>query len=306
MDLVAAIAHVAAICEKTFEKSVQLRVTTPPGRALINGDAALVEQVLLNLMVNAWHAMTIMRPPGDRHGGLCAVTLERVAVEKGFPDWPPDLPTGLYWSVRVSDSGVGIGPDALPRIFDPFYSTKKTGAGTGLGLPMAYNIIRQHRGHIKVSSLPGKGSLFTLFLPLLPDTGLFTDDPVRPFIAHRGSGVALLADDEPAIRETTAEMLEMMGYTVVIATDGAEAVELFRRDPERISFLVLDLLMPKLSGIEALREIRRMRPEIKALIISGYRFDERVREAVSWGGLLTLQKPFTVDQFTRTVKELTA
>ncbi len=306
MDLTAAITQVAAICEKTFEKSVQLRVVTPPERALINGDAALFEQVLLNLMVNAWHAMTIMRRSDEKPGGLCAVTLERVMVEKDFPDWPPDLPTGAYWSIRIADSGVGIGPESLPRIFDPFYSTKKKGSGSGLGLPMAYNIIRQHHGHIKVSSLPGKGSVFTLFLPLLPDTGKFAADRAPAFIGHHGTGLALLADDEPAIRETTAEMLEMMGYTVLIATDGVEAVELFKKRRGEISFLILDLLMPRLSGIEALREIRRLRPGIKALIISGYRFDERVQEAVSWGGLTTLQKPFTVDQFSRAVRELTA
>ncbi|HOW50864.1 MAG TPA: ATP-binding protein [bacterium] len=306
MDLAKAVEQVAAICEKTFEKSVQLRLTLPRERPLINGDAALIEQVILNVMVNAWHAMTIMRGPNEKQGGICAVTLEHIRVDNGFPGWPPDLPTGDHWSIRITDSGVGIPPDTLPRIFDPFYSTKKPGTGTGLGLPMAYNIIRQHHGHIKAASVPGKGSTFTLFLPALPQGGLSRAADPTAFIAHRGTGFALLADDEPAIRETTAEMLEMMGYNVLIATDGLEAVEIFKRDPDKISFLVLDLLMPRMSGIEALREIRRLRPDIRALIISGYRFDEQVQEAVSWGNLITLQKPFTVEQFSRSVKELTA
>lgn len=306
MDLAHAVRQVVAISEKTFEKSVQFRVNIPDAPAPVNGDAALLEQVVLNILVNARHAMTIMRPPGSPQGGICSVTLERVAVEPGFPGWPHDLPTGVHWSLRISDSGVGIRPEDIGRIFDPFFSTKSAGTGSGLGLPMAYNILRRHHGHIAVSSVPGIGSIFTLFLPALETSGPPREKETAAPAAVRGNGVFLLADDEPAIRETTAEMLGMLGHTVVTARDGAEAVDIFRREAERIEYLVLDLLMPKLSGIEALREIRRLKPGIRALIISGYRFDERMQEAVSWGGLITLQKPFTVEQFTRAVTELTA
>ncbi len=306
MDLAQAVRQVVVIGEKTFEKNITFRVKLPDTPAPVNGDAALLEQVVLNILVNARHAMTIMRPPGSPQGGTCSVTLERVTVEPGFPGWPHDLPTGLHWSLRISDSGVGVKPENIGRIFDPFFSTKTAGTGSGLGLPMAYNILRRHRGHIAVSSVPGIGSIFTLFLPALEESGPPGEKGAAAPAPARGSCVFLLADDEPVIRETTAEMLDMLGHTVLTAVDGAEAVDIFRREAERIEYLVLDLLMPKLSGIEALREIRRLKPGIRALIISGYRFDERVQEAVSWGGLLTLQKPFTVEQFTRAVTELTA
>lgn len=305
MDLVRSAQNVAVIAEKTLDKSVRLRLSLPATPALINGDAALIEQVLLNLVLNAWHAMTTMRGEHETPGGICAITLERTDIGDGFPNWPPDLPVGPYWSLRVTDTGVGIPAADLQTVFDPFFTTKKRSGGSGLGLPMAYTIIQQHHGAITLSSIVGSGTTVTAYLPVLAEPGS-ADDDAPAFTPHRGSGTVLCADDEPTIRETVKEMLTLMGYEVLTAADGEEAVTLFRRYADRISFLVLDIIMPQRSGIEALRDIRQIRPQIRALLISGYRFEEPTQEAVSWGGVATLAKPFSFEQFAEAIRALTS
>jgi len=306
IDLVRSVQNVAIIAEKTLDKSVRLRLSLPATPALINGDGALLEQVMLNLVLNAWHAMTIMRAEDGTPGGTCAITLERMDIGDGFPNWPPGLSTGPYWSLRVTDTGVGIPAADLQTVFDPFFTTKKRAGGSGLGLPMAYTIIQQHHGATTLSSIVGSGTTVTAYLPILADPQEDAAVDRAAFTPHRGSGTVLCADDEPAIRETVKEMLTLMGYEVLTAADGEEAVTLFRRYADRISFLVLDIIMPQRSGIEALREIRRDRPQMRALLISGYRFEEPTQEAVSWGGVATLAKPFSFEQFAEAIRALTS
>ncbi|HNT28236.1 MAG TPA: response regulator, partial [bacterium] len=146
----------------------------------------------------------------------------------------------------------------------------------------------------------------TAYLPVLLEPDPTVSPDASAFTPHRGSGTVLCADDEPTIRETVKAMLTIMGYEVLTAADGEEAVTLFRRYADRISFLVLDIIMPRRSGVEALREIRRDRPQLRALLISGYRFEEPTQEAVSWGGVATLAKPFTFEQFAEAIRTLTS
>ncbi len=303
MDLAQVVREVADICEKTLDKSVRLEIDPLPERAVVNGDASLLEQAILNLVVNAWHAMTIMREPGDRQGGVCAVSLERISVTPEYPDWPSDLPRGDYWAVRVSDTGVGIRESEIPRIFDPFYTTKSSSVGSGLGLPMSYTITRQHRGHLAVFSREGQGSVFTLFLPASVEDPAPNVEPAPAKVPSCG-GTVLLADDDGAVREMTAKMLSLAGYTVITAADGEEAVRLFAERRGTIDLAVLDLLMPGMSGVEVLDAIRRDVPAIPVLIISGYQYDDRLAGVMSLPAVATLQKPFTLEQLIEMIMRL--
>ncbi len=303
MDLAQVVREVADICERTLDKSVRLEIAPLPERAVVNGDASLVEQALLNLMVNAWHAMTIMRRPGDRQGGTCSLSLERMSVTADYPDWPGDLPLGDYWAIRVGDTGVGIRESEMSRIFDPFYTTKATSAGSGLGLPMSYTIARQHRGHIAVFSREGQGSVFTLFLPASVEEPAPSVEPATAKVPSC-AGTVLLAADDGAVRELAATMLGLMGYTVIAATDGEEAMRLFAEHRGAIDLAVLDLLMPGMSGVEVLEAIRREAPSMPALIISGYRYDDRLAGIESLPAAAVLQKPFTLEQFIEALMRL--
>ncbi len=303
MDLVRVIHDVVGICEKTLDKSVSLEIRALPDRAVVNGDASLLEQALLNLMVNAWHAMTVMRKPGERQGGVCSVVLERVNIASDYPNWPSELPFGEYWAIRVSDTGVGIPDAVIGRIFDPFYTTKQSVGGSGLGLPMAYTIVRQHRGHISVFSREGHGSVFTLFLPTSNEAPEPTKRPGSVKVPSF-TGKVLLADDDAAVREMAATMLGLMGYTVVTAGDGEEAIRLFAEHRGTLALLVLDFLMPYRSGADVIMEIRKESPDMPALLISGYCYDERLAETESLPKVVVLQKPFTLEQFIEALKRL--
>jgi|GEM_PF-1057739 len=302
-DLVKVIRQVTNICEKTFGKSVRLEIGTLPERALVNGDMALIEQALLNLLVNAWHAMTIMRPEGEQHGGVATVTLTQIAVTPDYPEWPPDMPYGHYWCIRVNDTGVGIAPENISRIYDPFYTTKPIDVGTGLGLPMVYTIVKQHRGHIAVSSIPGVGTTFSLFLPVSREEESLDAGGIGVKSPWSG-GTVLVADDDAAIREMVSEMFAILGYRTIAAQNGEEAIQIFKERQMVISFVVLDLLMPRLSGVEVLRMIRQTSPSLPALVMSGYHYDERLADAGLWDAVVVLQKPFTFEQFSEAVARL--
>jgi CheY-like chemotaxis protein len=204
--------------------------------------------------------------------------------------------------LTVVDTGIGIDKEIIDRIFDPFFTTKKMGRGTGLGLASAYGIVKSHNGYIDVVSEKGQGSTFLVYFPA-------TD--VRPIAAaeksckpEEGFGTLLLVDDEAIVLNVTAAMLRRLGYTVLTALSGREAVEIYTEHADRISAVVLDMIMPEMGGGEVFDQLKRINPSVKVLLASGYSMQGQAREILNRGCDGFLQKPFTLEDISVRIRSL--
>jgi CheY-like chemotaxis protein len=282
---------------RSSDRSVRVERFLDAHDSMICGDAALLQNSFLNLALNARDAM----PDGGR---LVVRTTNRELAEFFCMTLGGGIEPGHYIEVIVEDNGSGIEQSQLERIFDPFYSTKPPGRGTGLGLATVYGTMRRHGGGVVVRSEPGQGTVFTMYLPLgvkactgEDESAVLRDVPVR------GSGSVLVVDDEELVRTTTAAMLKALGYTVHIADNGEHALELLRTDAA-VDLVLLDVVMPGLSGPESGRVMREIRPGLKIVFCSGYtRFeDDRELEKVQARGFL--HKPFVLADLSRIVAEV--
>jgi CheY-like chemotaxis protein len=211
------------------------------------------------------------------------------------PLWPHGpLPPGRYLCIEVADSGIGMPPDVLDKIFDPFFSTKFI--GRGLGLPAVLGIVRGHKGAIHVESVPGKGTTFRVFFPVSPEPAAGASAPPASAPAVRaGAGLILLVDDEPGVRETASKLLARLGFQVLCAADGQQAIALFRGQAPRISGVILDLTMPHLDGVQTLAELRRIRSDIPVIISSGYSEQDVLQRFAGMQLSGFISKPYTLD-----------
>jgi PAS domain S-box-containing protein len=249
----------------------------------IIADKGQLEQVLLNLFVNAADAM----PKG---GDLFLKT--RNVSHKEIPSSGYVINPGPYVMLTVADTGIGMAPKTIRRIFDPFFTTKKMGRGTGLGLASAYGVVKSHGGYIEVESEPGKGSTFSVYLPA---TEAPTADRAAPQMnLAAGGGRILLVDDEQAVLEITAQMIERLGYVVTQARSGREAIERFRESPDGFSLVILDMIMPGMGGGEVFDQLKRIQPRVKVLLASGYSMQGQASEIMDRGCVGFIQKPFTL------------
>jgi CheY-like chemotaxis protein len=249
----------------------------------IIADRGQLEQVLLNLFVNAADAM----PAGGK------LTLKtRNVTHQAIPFRGYSIRPGPYALLTVTDTGVGMAPETIARIFDPFFTTKKMGRGTGLGLASAYGIVKSHNGYIEVESEAGKGSTFSVFLPA---TDQCTPDEAAPnWKPAAGRGTILLVDDEQTVLEVTAQMIERLGYTVTQARSGREAIDRFQENPDGFSLVILDMIMPEMGGGEVFDQLKRIYPCVKVLLASGYSMQGQAREIMNRGCIGFIQKPFTL------------
>jgi PAS domain S-box-containing protein len=267
-----------------MRKDIRIHCDLADGLKPIIADRGQLEQVLLNLFVNAADAM----PNG---GQLLLET--RNATHHDIPAKGYTVNPGDYVRLSVRDTGVGMDRETMVRIFDPFFTTKRMGRGTGLGLASAYGIVKGHSGYIDVESEIGAGSVFFVYLPA-------TDQPPAPEAkagrqAEPGAGTVLLVDDELSVLEVTARMLERLGYTVVMAASGHEALTLYRGDPGRFRLVILDMIMPETGGGEVFDELKRINPEVRVLLASGYSMQGQARTIMNRGCTGFIQKPFTMD-----------
>jgi len=254
-----------------------------------------IEQVLMNLFVNAWQAM----PAGGR------LTIETEDCQLGMKSVHPfGLNPGRYVRVKVNDTGIGINEAILPKIFNPFFTTKERGRGTGLGLSSTYGIIKNHRGFIKVTSQVGQGSVFTVFLPASASPmQAETETILKPL---RGAGTVMVVDDEHFIIEIAGEWLRELGYNVIEASSGQEALDLYAANREGIDLVILDMIMPGMDGGETFDGLRALDPNVRVLLISGYGLDGRIKEIRRQGCRGFLQKPFTILQLSEKIKAILA
>lgn len=283
---------IVTLAQQTFPRAIRIETDLPSDLFPIEGNPVQIHQVLLNLCVNARDAM----PDG---GVLRIRAFNRRSPS--LPGNPKPLP-GAFLVIEVSDSGTGIPPDVLPRIWEPFFTTKAPGQGTGLGLPTVRGIIGNHRGHITVETEVGRGTLFRVLFPAVEDAATKTE--VAP-TAPRGAGeLILVVDDEHHIRELCSTILSRQGYHVVLASDGADAVGWFAKRGHEIRLVVTDLQMPDFDGLALARVLGQINPGLSMLAITGLpTAEEKLRHAP--GAIKdVLMKPFTADALARKVHAL--
>jgi CheY-like chemotaxis protein len=279
----------------SISKRAQLRFQLSERLPAVNADSTQLRQVIMNLVINASDAM------GEADGvigvstGTQRLSLSELVAARASADAAP----GEYLWFEVSDTGCGMPPEVLARIFDPFFTTKFT--GRGLGLAAVLGIVRSHRGALKVTSQPGKGTTFRVYLPSMHRPVRESLGSAVPSADWRGQGCVLLVDDEETVRITTGRMLEGMGFTVLTAADGLEALQVFAEHLDA-RFILLDLSMPRLDGVETFREIRKMRPDARVLLMSGFTKLEAMKRFGMEGLCGFIQKPFTMRQLAEKAK----
>ncbi|WP_319409839.1 PAS domain S-box protein [uncultured Desulfosarcina sp.] len=276
------------------KKEIQIHTRYQKGIWTVEADQGQIDQVLVNLYVNAWQAMA-----GDM---TLSLSTKNVILDEVFTASSGAKP-GPYVSISVQDRGNGIEPETLKRIFEPFFTTKKMGRGTGLGLASAFGIIKNHGGIIEVKSQVNQGSTFTIYLPAVSRSSEKVSVPV-PDLPHNGSGTLLVVDDEPYILTALTGILQDLGYHVIPANSGHQAIGLFEREMDHIDGVLLDMIMPDLSGRQVLARLKKIRPGIKVLLSSGYSLDgmgTNGNEAVGDG---FIQKPYHIEKLAATLDKV--
>jgi two-component system cell cycle sensor histidine kinase/response regulator CckA len=295
VDINAITSGLVSFLDKVIGKDIELKVITAAVDA-VKADPTQLEQVLMNLCLNARDAM-----PG---GGRLLIETEMVELDDSYCRFYPYVTPGRHAVLSVSDTGIGMDAETRERIFEPFFTTKQLGKGTGMGLATAYGIVKQHGGFIHVYSEPGQGSLFRVYLPA--HEGLLTEGspakaPALALVEMRGSETILLADDHESIREMARQTLTNLGYRVLSACDGEEALKLSEK--EAPSLAILDLIMPRLGGTEAAAKLTSLFPDLPVLFTSGYSQDsENVAPAPAHAHYL--QKPYSPTTLGRVVREI--
>ena len=287
--------EVVKLCRATIPAYIDMTTDIDPGCGKVAADPTQIHQVVMNLITNAYHAT-------DKQGGKIGVTLERVSLD------PDDLPCaclqpGAHARIAVSDNGAGIAPDAQPRIFDPYYTTKEQGKGTGLGLSVVHGIVDEHGGGIQVESKAGRGTTFSVYLPLLEE-GQKESQPREVETLAGGSETILLVDDEAAIVQMQQKMLQRLGYRVVLHTSSLEALKTFRQDPERFDLIITDMTMPEMTGDRLATAAMDTRPGMPVILCTGY--SERISPgtAKSLGIRGFLMKPVVKSEMAKMVRRV--
>ena len=252
-----------------------------------------MEQVLLNLFVNAWQAMP--------DGGDLYLNTRAVELPDGM-DAPHQLTPGAYVKLSVRDTGIGMDSATMEKIFDPFFTTKEKSRGTGLGLASVYGIVKNHCGSIGVSSKPGCGTIFDLYFPVSSKTPQ-NAAPVSDSL-HKGRETLLLVDDEEMIQEVGCSLLERLGYRVLVAGSGIDAINVVAQDGQGIDLVILDLVMPGMDGKETFDRIREVNPRLKVLLSSGYARDGKAEALLKKGCEGFIQKPFNLSALSKKVRAI--
>ncbi len=277
-------------------ENIKFKLQLDPHDISVHADLGQLQQIVLNLYNNARDAMP--------DGGSLFISTELRKVIGNEADAPHGIKPGRYLLLSVSDTGCGIGPDDLERIFDPFYTTKEVGKGTGLGLSMVFGIVQQHGGYIKVITAPGKGSTFSVWLPeYIPQSASSSlTDSAGTQNANQPAQTILIGEDNEDVRPMIAELLQDFGYQVVEANDGLEVVEFMDSYGDTVDLLLLDVIMPRMNGYEALSAVRERYPDIPCVFLSGYSDEILQQKAKIPGAFEYLSKPILPDRLIATVR----
>ena len=298
LNLNEVVRNVEKMLQHVLNADIELRIDLADELANTQADPGQIEQVLLNLAGNARDAMP--------DGGVLSITTENVEIDPAYAQsFPYRVTPGPYVRITVSDTGAGMDEETRDHIFEPFYTTKEDGRGTGLGLSTAYGIIKQSGGYIWVDSEPGKGSTFRIYLPVA-EGDVEAPQPL-PYITPRaGAETILLVEDNPDVRSLLRSVLLKRGYSVLEAENGREAMEVVEGYSRPVDLLVTDIVMPEMNGREIASLIARKYPDIRVLLISGYTEEAAQRPGILDPGTPFLEKPFSVDEFMNKVQEVLA
>jgi PAS domain S-box-containing protein len=277
-------------------KNIRVHYDLKAAPAVLEADRGQMELVFLNLFVNAVDAMP--------KGGDLSVTTEWVRHPDGAGLWPEKVAPGRYIEISVTDTGVGMEPAVMERIFEPFFTTKEVGRGTGLGLASVYGVVKNHCGHIRVTSTVGQGTTFVmLFPPATTIAATAAPAAAEPIVYAEGRYV-LLVDDEAPILQYIGEMVHSLGFKVHLAGSGLEAIRLFKAHHKQIDFVILDMIMPDTDGWQVFKALKATAPEVKVIIASGYGLSEQSQSILEQGPHLMLPKPFTRSELAEAIAKL--
>ncbi|MCD6305513.1 MAG: PAS domain S-box protein [Deltaproteobacteria bacterium] len=289
--------QVEKLLKRTIPKMIDIELHLEEGLQTINADPAQLEQVMMNLGVNARDAM--------EEGGKLLLETENVVLDEGYCRDHLGARPGRYVLLSISDTGKGMDKKTLDHIFDPFFTTKEVGKGTGLGLATVYGIVKSHKGYIMCYSEPGQGTTFKIYLPVMEEeTKERKVAKKQQAMPEGGDETILLVDDEELLRGIGRDILEQFGYTVILANDGESALEVYEKRAKDISLVILDLMMPGMGGKRCLVELLKINPDVKVVIASGYSINCHARDALEAGAKAFVSKPFELKQILGVVREV--
>ncbi|NQU10302.1 response regulator, partial [bacterium] len=295
-ELNSVVAGMGSMLERLIGENVHLNVCTGRSLERVKADPSQIEQVLMNLALNARDAM-----PG---GGQLTIQSTQVTLDESYARGHAGVVPGEYVMLAVSDTGTGMTDDVKALAFEPFFTTKPAGKGTGLGLATCYGIVKQSGGHISVYSEPGLGTTFKVYLPRSEESVTYVAKIEMPLKVSGGGETLLVVEDEPAVRGLTCLVLKDLGYQVIEAADGEEALRLLQAQPEKqIDLLLTDVVMPQVGGKELARQFRQLRPGAGVLFCSGYTEDAILNHGMLEEGTFFLEKPYTTVSLARKVRE---
>ena len=284
----------------SISKQAVLRFNLQPDLPAVEVDATQIRQVIMNLVINASEAIGLK-------SGVIGITTGLTRVDRAYLGGTilaPELPAGTYVSLEISDTGCGMSAETQSKIFEPFFTTKFT--GRGLGLAAVLGIVRGHGGALKVYSEVGRGTTFKLLFPCA-EGGAAPENAVGADASTwRAQGMVLVVDDEETVRSTAALMLRKLGFDVALAADGREAVQIFTANPKGYTLVLMDLTMPHLDGREAYAELRRVRDDVRVVMMSGFNEQEVISQFSGKGLAGFLQKPFLFETLNDTVRKALA
>jgi len=285
--------------DRLIGKSIALRVMPALELWPVKADPGQIEQLIMNLAVNARDAMP--------QGGQLVIQTRNAEIGDAHPRLRDGVRPGRYVTLIVSDTGVGMDSETQTHMFEPFFTTKEPGKGTGLGLAIVYGVVKQIGGWTHVNSKPGEGTTFEIYLPWAEEAKALAPAPGTQGLfatTARGTETILLVEDESGIRELAAEFLRRLGYMVLHGMDGDEALRIAEGHEDLIHLLVTDMAMPNVGGKELAQRLRKVRPEIKVLFMSGYPDHPALVDGDGGGQTTVLQKPFSLDTLAQQVRTL--
>jgi nitrogen-specific signal transduction histidine kinase/CheY-like chemotaxis protein len=281
---------------RVIGEDIQLTILPSNPRLRVKVDATQLEQVIMNLVVNARDAMP--------EGGRLTIETGEIDIDEEYCGRNPEARTGRHLMVAVTDTGCGMSPEVLSRIFEPFFTTKEQGKGTGLGLATVYGIVKQSGGHISAYSEVGQGTTFKVYFPLTLEEIDKPETPTQERIAPRGEETILVVEDEESLRSVTQEFLSNKGYQVIVAEDFQKALEASENNSRPIDLLMTDVVLPGSSGPKLADRLANSRPEMKVLFVSGYTADALVHGDLHRTDFAFLSKPFSLNTLARKIRTI--
>ncbi|MBN1936315.1 MAG: response regulator [Anaerolineae bacterium] len=296
LNLNVVVAEMDKMLQRILGEHIILKTKLASDLELVKADPIQLEQVIVNLAVNARDAMP--------HGGYLTVETVNITLDQSYAANHLEVIPGEYILLTISDNGVGMSEEVKAHIFEPFFTTKEMGKGTGLGLATVFGIVKQSGGHITVYSEPGLGTTFKTYLPAVQSPAASLLAPQTQPVAHYGTGIILLVEDDEPVRSLTRYALQAQGYTILETCSGSEALSLARQQQREIDLLLTDVVMPQMSGRQLAEQIKALYPRIKVLFMSGYTNDTVVQHGLLTAEIEFLPKPFSLNTLVSKVREV--